>query len=718
MALNKIWFVLAVILCTSVFSFSQEKKIAKGLIEFEAKHYDASSKIYARLIKDDSLDPQIYPDVYRNGAISSINVKRYTEAKHFYEKLSKTDQFTFDDAFNYIQLMVYIGANQEAQKMYAHPVVVSSNDARLNLIEVYFNGNYLNELRQDSLKYKVELATFNSEKGDYTPAYYPKGIALTSTVKKKNKTPWLIENSILLPAYLYHDSTKLRTKLKGNGIHKFEGISFYDSIDKLWYFSKYLPQNKKQPVNAIGIFVYDEVRKKERKFSFNEKNAFSSHANVSNDHQVFWFVSDREGGLGGLDIWYCTRDQNRWSEPMNAGSTINTVGDEMFPFESDGKLYFTSNGHPGFGGFDIFYATVNGFEVTNIKNAGYPINTNANDYSIALDKTHLHGFFTSNRGDMIDRLYSVILNDVTVDLEAYVFSNIGNHNVISGVRVLVMNSKNRVIDTLYTDENGKFVFKTKPDQQFTFLIGSGDHEPLAVDFNTMGITKSEVIEKNFTLEETMVSFDLTVNDYESSYPVPMVNVELKNIETGKNIEFTTDFYGNIHANLPFNINYQITATKLGYDPSIKQFRTTDTLKHVSEKIEIRKTPALITMRLDNILYAYNSFGLSDVGKAELDTLATFLKENPEVNMEISSHTDSRGRAEYNMELSKKRSESCLNYIVAKGVSSSRMTVTNYGETKLLNQCADGVECSEELHKINRRTEFTFTFPRKQETDPE
>ena len=211
----------------------------------------------------------------------------------------------------------------------------------------------------------------------------------------------------------------------------------------------------------------------------------------------------------------------------------------------------------------------------------------------------------------------------------------------------------------------------------------------------------------------MVSFELLVNDYESSYPVPAATIELKNIETGKNIEFNTDFYGTIHANLPFNITYQITATKLGYDPAVKQFRTSDTLKEIHEKIEIRKTPALITMRLDNILYAYNSFGLSDEGKSELDTLAAFLRENPEVNMEISSHTDSRGKAPYNMELSEKRSASCLNYIIAKGVDRARMTVTNYGETKLLNQCADGIECSEELHKINRRTEFTFTFPGKE-----
>ncbi len=716
MALSRYWLVLLLIVSITMFSFAQESRITKGLKEFEAKHYDVSSEIYATLIKKDTLAPNLYPDVYRNGAISSIQVRKYTDAKHFYEKLSKTEQFTFEDAFNYIQLMVYIGANQEAQKMYAHPIVTASNDPRLNLLEVYFTGTYLEELRQDSIKYKVELASFNSEKGDFNAAYYPKGIALTSTAKKKNKNPWFLENTILLPTYLYNDSLKRRKRIKGNGLHKFDGIAFYDSIEKVWYYSKYLPQNKKAPVNAVGIFMYNEARKKEFKFSYNEKKAFSSHANVSNDHQVFWFASDREGGIGGLDIWFCTRDQNRWSEPINAGPIINTKGDEMFPFESDGKLYFTSNGHPGFGGFDIFYANVNVTEVANVKNAGYPINTNANDYSITLDKSHLNGFITSNRGDLKDRLYSVILNDVTVELNGYVFSSVGSQNIISGVRVMVLNTKNRIIDTLYTDETGKFTFKSKPDQQYTFLIGSGNHEPLAFDFNTFGIKKSEVIDKNFILEETMVSFNLNVSDHETSFAVSAVSVELKNIETGNNITFTSDFYGDIRANLPFNVNYQITATKLGYDPAVKQFRTSDTLKEIQEKIKIRKTPAQITMRLENILYAYNSYGLSEFGKAELDTLATFLNENKDVFMEISSHTDARGDALYNMGLSKKRSESCLNYMISKGVDKSRLTILNFGETKLLNHCLDGVPCTEELHKINRRTEFTFTFPSEKQVE--
>jgi outer membrane protein OmpA-like peptidoglycan-associated protein len=125
---------------------------------------------------------------------------------------------------------------------------------------------------------------------------------------------------------------------------------------------------------------------------------------------------------------------------------------------------------------------------------------------------------------------------------------------------------------------------------------------------------------------------------------------------------------------------------------------------------LSKTGKNVAVKLDNILYDYNKYTLSSVGRAELDTLVLFLKENKDVKVDVSSHTDSRGKSEYNMNLSKLRSQSCVNYLVTKGIPRVKLNVKNYGETELLNQCADGVECTEELHQINRRTEFVIIFP--------
>jgi outer membrane protein OmpA-like peptidoglycan-associated protein len=703
------FFLVTLFLLTNV-SFAQDKKIAAGSTAFELKRYDLAYDLYMDLILKDKLDPIKYPEVYRNGAVSCFKVGEYDEAKNLYTQLTTSNKFNFEDAYNFIQLLVYLGDYKEANKIYNNSVVKSSSDVRMNTLEVYFSDTNTRELKKDSLRLKVELVTFNSEKGDFIPVFYPKGVAFTSLRKKHNETPWLLENANLLPAYFFNDSLKKALPLKGVLSKKFKGVSFYDTITKKVYYSKKLSTSKSGSLNPVGVFIYDLKRKKQIPFPYNDKNAFTSHVNVSKDQGILWFASDREGGYGGIDIWYCTKNEKTWGEPVNAGGLINTKGDEMYPFQSNDILFFTSNGHPGLGGFDVYKAMIQDTEVVHVSNVGYPVNTNANDYALIINSKNEEGFIGSNRGDYLDRLFTVKLNDVVVELEAYVYSNIGVNNTVSGVRVLVLDEENHVVDTVYTNAIGKFKFDAKPERNYTFEIGSGDHETLRQAYSTVGYSKSEVIEKKFTIKDKTVAYELSVNDIENADVLDSTQIELKNITTNQDIAFTTDSSGTIKAKLPRDEEYQITVAKLGYDPLVRQINTKDTtVAKVSEKIDVRKTMSGISIRLDNIVYEYNKFDLSPSGQAELDTLISFFKENPEVFLKISSHTDARGPAAYNMELSKKRSESCLNYILDKGIPKSRINVQNCGETKLLNKCRDRVECSEELHKINRRTEFIFTF---------
>ena len=701
-------FIVTLFLIMNV-SFAQDKKIAAGSVAFELKRYDLAYDIYMDLILNDKLDPVKYPEVYRNGAVSCSKVGEYDEARNLYAQLSTSNDFNFDDAYNFIQLLVYTGDYKEAAKIYKHSVVKASSDVRMSTLDVYFSDTSMRDLMKDSLHLKVELVTFNAEKGDYTPVFYPKGVAFTSSRKKHNDTPWLLENANLLPAYFFNDSLKKALPLKGVQSKKFQGVSFYDTIAGKVYYSKKLSKSKSS-ANPVGVFIYDLKRKKQVPFPYNIKNAFTSHVNVSKDQGILWFASDREGGYGGIDIWYCTRNGFKWNEPINAGGLINTKGDEMYPFHSNDNLFFTSNGHPGLGGYDVHKALIQDTEVVHVSNVGYPVNTNANDYALIINGENEEGFIGSNRGDYLDRLFTVKLNDVVVELEAYVYSNIGVNNTVSGVRVLVLDEENHIVDSVYTNAIGKFKFDAKPERNYTFEIGSGDHETLTQAYSTVGHSKSEVIEKKFTIKDKTVAYELSVNELENADVLDSTQIEFKNLTTNQDIAFTTDSSGAIKAKLPRDEEYQMTVTKLGYDPVVRQISTKDTtVAKYTEKIDLGKTMAGISIRLDNIVYEYNKSDLSPSGQAELDTLISFFKENPEVFLKISSHTDARGPAAYNMELSKKRSESCLNYILDKGIPKSRINVQNCGETKLLNKCRDSVECSEELHKINRRTEFIFTF---------
>ena len=704
-------FLLLAFLFLNFAVFAQDRKVAKAESYYAAHRYFAASNIYNELIQKDKLDAGSFPDVYRHGAESDIKTKQYDQAKYALEFLSGTDQFTFEDAYRYIQLMIFLGRVEDARAMYAHRVMSESIDPKKANLITYFETPYLEGMKADSLRYIILLAPFNSDLGDFSPTYHPKGIAFTSARNQTMETPWSVENTAFLTQYLYDKNTQQVNKYKGIKGKKHDGVAFHDSIDSIMYYSKNLKRNKKLPVINVGIFIYNEKTKKEEAFPFNEPTLFTAHPSLSNDRKTLWFTSNRDGGKGGLDIWYSVKNDNGWSQPVNAGDKVNTSGDEMFPYERNNKLYFSSNGHMGLGGLDLFTAEINQGEVLTVVNSGYPLNSNGDDFSLIIDVNDTVGFFSSNRGDQIDRIYTVTIRDVKIELHAKVVSNNDEHTPIAGARVIMKDENDQILDTLYTDAEGKFTFNGKPERQYKLDIDSPEYESMKEVFGTIGAAKSEIVDKEYTMNEKQVSFYSTITDIETGKTVPGAIVDIKDLVTGKIISVVADDSGKIYANIPRNKDFQVTVTKPGYDPTTTKLTTKNIGKEFNKDITIRKTSDNMAIRLDNILYDYNKYNLSKVGRSELDTLVMFLKENRAITVEISSHTDCRGTDEYNMKLSQQRGQSCMNYLVQSGIKKDRLLIKNYGETRLLNQCDDGVECSEELHQVNRRTEFVLVFPK-------
>ncbi|MBP6459029.1 MAG: carboxypeptidase regulatory-like domain-containing protein [Crocinitomicaceae bacterium] len=704
-------FLLLAFLFLNFAVFAQDRKVAKAESYYAAHRYFAASNIYNELIQKDKLDAGSFPDVYRHGAESDIKTKQYDQAKYALEFLSGTDQFTFEDAYRYIQLMIFLGRVEDARAMYAHRVMSESIDPKKANLITYFETPYLEGMKADSLRYIILLAPFNSDLGDFSPTYHPKGIAFTSARNQTMETPWSVENTAFLTQYLYDKNTQQVNKYKGIKGKKHDGVAFHDSIDSIMYYSKNLKRNKKLPVINVGIFIYNEKTKKEEAFAFNEPTLFTAHPSLSNDRKTLWFTSNRDGGKGGLDIWYSVKNDNGWSQPVNAGDKVNTSGDEMFPYERNNKLYFSSNGHMGLGGLDLFTAEINQGEVLTVVNSGYPLNSNGDDFSLIIDVNDTVGFFSSNRGDQIDRIYTVTIRDVKIELHAKVVSNNDEHTPIAGARVIMKDENDQILDTLYTDAEGKFTFNGKPERQYKLDIDSPEYESMKEVFGTIGAAKSEIVDKEYTMNEKQVSFYSTITDIETGKTVPGAIVDIKDLVTGKIISVVADDSGKIYANIPRNKDFQVTVTKPGYDPTTTKLTTKNIGKEFNKDITIRKTSDNMAIRLDNILYDYNKYNLSKVGRSELDTLVMFLKENRAITVEISSHTDCRGTDEYNMKLSQQRGQSCMNYLVQSGIKKDRLLIKNYGETRLLNQCDDGVECSEELHQVNRRTEFVLVFPK-------
>ncbi len=347
-------------------------------------------------------------------------------------------------------------------------------------------------------------------------------------------------------------------------------------------------------------------------------------------NEVIYFMSDRPGGRGGLDIWYIIYDfkKKKYSLPKNAGSKINTTGDEMTPYYDGNNrtLFFSSNGWPGLGGLDIFKAKGEMKRYSEPENIGAPINSTNDDIYYVEGKNKEEGFFVSNRkGGVAPKKSATCCDDI------YAFKKL---------QYLKLN-----VEGLVTDEKGKPLKNTK----VSLYTKTGDADPIFIKS-----VETDAEGKYYTTVEAG-------NDYKLVY------------EKDKFLNTANAF------------------TTKGITTSQALPQSTIALKEISEK------PFVLT----NVHYATDRFELTLESKKDIDTtLLTFLTENPDVIVEISSHTDDEASDAYNNSLSKKRAEGVVKYLQEKGIAAERLQAHGYGETQPI---ADNK--TKEGRAANRRTEF-------------
>ncbi|MEX0813374.1 MAG: OmpA family protein [Chitinophagales bacterium] len=360
------------------------------------------------------------------------------------------------------------------------------------------------------------------------------------------------------------------------------------------------------------------------------------------------FSSDVEGGYGGKDLYIMKKTGFGWNEAENLGSEINTAGDEMFPFVAkDGTLYFASDGHIGMGGLDIFKAKQERNVWKAPENMRTPINSGADDFALILEQEAPKDKNDPIRfsGYFTSNRPGGLGKDDTYRFEAR------NENIF--------NLEGLVVEKVFED----------PD----------DPNSPVVDFNL--------------IDQALIKLRLKRNGLE------FVD-SARSSKLGK-FEFPLDK----------NSNYNLLSIKDGYftqtadvttvgqeDPS--KVYVTIKVRIVMEKIFEEKE-----IVIPNIYYDYDKTNLRDQSKVVLDTLISMLKVNPDIFVEIGSHTDSRGSDAYNEKLSLGRAQSVVKYLIVNGLNPDRLAAKGYGESKLVNECEDGVECSEAQHQENRRTTF-------------
>ena len=357
--------------------------------------------------------------------------------------------------------------------------------------------------------------------------------------------------------------------------------------------------------------------------------------------EVIYFSSNMEGGKGGFDLYYATKKSDgSYDLPTNLGSVINGMGDEVTPFYRDGKLYFSSTTHPGIGGEDVFVSTWNGGEWSKPTNMGMGYNSAADDKSFSVSADGYHGWLQSNR-EGTRSIHSKTCCDDLWEV-SLVQPTIG-------------------IEALVVDKAAKAV--NGASMQLVEMTGGA-----------MGVTDTKKNDKGNNFGWPLA--------FEKTYAL---------VTTCTGFYADTTLFNTQGITKTFTVKKTIALTPL---PKPVDVVVVDTI--VIESGE--------PIRLEKIYYDYNSDVILSDAMIELDYLDTLMIQNPTMVIELSSHTDARGSDDYNQKLSQRRAENARAYMISRGIAPERIKAVGYGETQILNQCANGVECSDEDHRYNRRTE--------------
>jgi len=489
---------------------------------------------------------------------------------------------------------------------------------------------------------------------------------------------------------------------------------------------------------------------------FNSEEYSCVHPSLSADGSRLYFASNMPGGYGGYDLYYSDRKIEGWSMPVNLGQSVNSPGNELFPFiHESGLLFYSSNGMGGKGGLDLFMIDTEkeGFGIP--ENLEEPYNSEQDDLGFILNNDATKGYLSSGRnggsggddiymfeagGEPIIEMKEVILNTMVIAYDEQTGERLTN----AGVRVL-QRTEDGFVDgddvydvemvpsesgellmklvrkdadamkepTIFTSMSGEATFNMVQDRSYVVLVTKDGYKSGEVMHSTDGQFGPQTIRvplrtKNCAFLKGLVS----VNGYKNG--VPNAVVQVLNMSTGSQDELRSNADGEFDYCLPIGYEYSIVASKEGYKDGTDTLMTSPgdsrnmevniRLEPLAEDVlkePIREGSIIV---LENIYYDFDKYFIKKGAAQELDALAQLMKKYPSMEVQLVAHTDSQGDDDYNLDLSVKRADSARRYLIQKGIAGYRVEAFGHGEQEIRNQCVNGVECSDAEHAFNRRTE--------------
>jgi len=720
---------------------SVKTKMKKADELYQKDGYMAAAKLYAQMQEQDKSNPELLSKLANSYRLNGNS----SEAEFYYSKYLNTASKK-EDQLNYAHTLLSNGKCKDAVKWYQNYINAGGEKENVHFIT---SCDDLNGFPIDGNVKVFNAEGLNSPYLDFSPSFYQNGLLFSSgrpiskTLKRKDL--WSQKDF----AGMYYSESQGNGKFKHTRNMKWDlnkkyhvGVVSFTPDKKHMYYSANNQNGKSQKkIRDLKIYIAKLEYNKwvnDGAFTHNSDQYKTCHPALSPDGKSIVFSSNMPNGFGGMDLYVSKNEGGAWGKPINLGSEINTSGNEIFPFiDASTILYFSSDGLMGIGGLDIFYALQN-LDLNNWinpVNIGIPFNSNKDDLGFIVTSAGVDGYFSSNRpGGMGE-------DDI------YYWTNLPDQNGYAkeGLVTLIIKDKItltplpdavvKLIDSedkssgFLTDETGRIGKTFKPEAIRMVQAEKKGYQP-----NQLYITNNMAgdPEKSILYLEPLTTQSLTgrIMDATDNKPIAGADIYFTNGTNGQIVKATSDSDGIYEFPLECNNEYNVVAGKTDYIqtsliiPSSEIPCTNsksivkDFYLNTAVKANIRKDMRKKYLGDENenfnigrsfevkdVLYDYNKFNIRKDADKSLADLVKLLQEYPNMEIELSSHTDSRGKASYNQWLSQKRAESAVQYIISNGISANRLRAAGYGEAALRNFCSDGMKCTEEQHQENRRTEI-------------
>ena len=474
--MKKIYTILLLIAVSTTIVSAQNSKTKKADNLYDRLAYTDAAQAYQKVLKKGTTD--VY--VFERLANCYYFINDTKKAEMYYKRVAKSKDANPEAIYNYAQTLKANGKFSDYNTWMKNFAKLSPNDTRVK--EFMKNPNYIPKIMDDMARYTAtNMEDINSEYADFGGIVYGKDFYFASGRNTSRKTyqwneePYLeiykatnvggtMKNAELLNGDVntkYHES---------NAVISADGKRMY--FDRNDYFEGDYDKSA-NGINQINLYYAENIDGKGWSAvisaPFNNNEYSTGHPALSQDGKTLYFVSDMPGGKGGSDIYMVAiNSDGSLGTPERLGDNINTEGKELFPYiDSNGTLYFSSNGHMGIGGLDVFYAEAqgDGFDVVN--NLGKGVNSSADDFAYKYDPTSQSGYVSSNRegGMGSDDIYMVEAVEIPCEVTiAVLVINENTNAAVAGARVDLYDTMGNRLSTKTSNVDGMVSFKAACDQ--------------------------------------------------------------------------------------------------------------------------------------------------------------------------------------------------------------------------------------------------------------